>query len=263
MQKKLSGPVLLLFSSLLLLPGYKTRHEFDVNHFNKLFKTVEWLYDYDLAYWITSDHLTKQNRDVTGEEHFCYQDRDSVWHVIYGKTENRTFVPDHHLTVDTAYNIKVLPHYPGRSFMQPYVKSLHRVRQAMTPVIDSLRIRFNFYIRKNSDGTFTVWAFPGMQDDGTVIYGAEFMFLTDPAGKKLLKTKKDMTDKIRGYSTDDPPGKIMLDYEDVDEPTLGGILFVWENKDFFPKILLVTAKNISTVLKDHTGQYYWIHLERK
>ncbi len=239
-----------------------TRETFDVALFNKTFKVASRLYDYDVAFWLTSDYLSRNHLTASGDEYFCYQDQDSAWHVLYGKYENEKFTPAYHLTVDTTYTIHVLHSFPVDSFVLPYMRALHTAQQEMSPVTDTLSIHFNIYVDKNKDQTFTVRAFPGMQPDGTVVYGGEFEFTLDSSGLHVLHTRRYMQDTFRGFSTDHPPGKVTLDYHDVDEPTLGGILFVWEYKRFFPQILLVTRKNISTVLQDHTGQYYWVHVER-
>jgi len=255
--------------SVILLPfiffsfsGQNTQEEFDVELFNKTFKIASRLYDYDVAFWLTSDYLSRKQMNASGDDYFCYQDRDSTWHVLYGKYVNGKFTPDYHLTVDTTYTIHVIDRFPADSFVLPYMRALHTAQQAMSPVTDTLHIHFNIYVHKNEDQTFTVRAFPGMQPDGTVVYGGEFEFTLDSSGSHLLETHRYMQNTFRGFSTDHPPEKITLDYHDVDEPTLGGILFVWEYKRFFPQILLITSQNISTVLQDHTGQYYWVHVQR-
>ncbi len=243
---------------LPLLSGQVPR-DFDVKAFNEKFAVARWLGDYDRTTWEALQSLRKEKgfREKMlseGFEHFCYQDADGVWHAVLGHF---------FFTYDTLHPERTgrgTP--PSSSELQPYVQALHTATERLKKDHADLPVRMSRYIRKNPDGTFTVWFFPAPFQNDMAIYGGEFSYTLDPSGSRILESSGYYSGKFKGFPLEKGLKEITLDYSDIDEPTLGGIFFVWQYKEFFDKIRLQTARSISTILHDHSGGYYWVHVER-
>jgi hypothetical protein len=255
-------PALLLWSSLRAQPLPK---DFNVKDFNRKFAIAKWLNDYETVNWVALDYLSRQEQsrlsDI-GRDWFCYQDRDSLWHAVYGHFDGRRYEVLFFLRIDTTFSVTEDKDLPSQTFLLPYARALETAYVRLLRDHRGLQADLTHYIRKNENGTFTIWFFPSMLQKGMAVYGGEFSYLIDAAGQKILSSSGYFTGKFKGFPVENGPEEITLDYSDVDQPTLGGILFVWEYKEFFHKIKLETARNISSVLKDHTGEYYWIHVEK-
>jgi hypothetical protein len=255
-------PALLLWQTLQAQPLPK---DFDVKDFNRKFATAKWLSDYESVNWVALDYLSRQDQSLLsdiGRDWFCYQDRDSLWHAVYGQFDGNRYEVLFFLRIDTTFSVKEEKRLPSQKFLLPYARAIETAYGRLLRDHRDLQVDLTHYIRKNDDGTFTVWFFPSMLQKGMAVYGGEFSYLIDPTGKKILSSSGYFAGKFKGFPVENGPEEITLDYSDVDQPTLGGILFVWEYKEFFPKIRLETARSISSVLKDHTGEYYWIHVEK-
>ncbi len=238
---------------------------FDVQSFNRKFETAKWLNDYEMASWITLDYIRGQQSDKTGSigrDWFCYRDRDSIWHAVYGSFDGEKYEVLFFLRVDTTWSVSSDPAIPPQSFLVPRARAIETAYGRLMRDHRDLQVQLSHYLRTNNDGTFTVWFFPSMLQNGMAVYGGEFSYTLDASGKKILRSSGYYTGHFKGFPVENGPEEITLDYSDVDQPTLGGILFVWEYKEFFKKIKLETSRSTSSVLKDHTGEYYWIHVEK-
>jgi hypothetical protein len=264
--KRISFSLLLIFL-FTALQGQKPMRNFDVTSFNQKFKTVRWLADYDRATWQVLDALNdlpdfREKAPLLSNEWFCYMDRDSIWHAVLGTFDGTQYRVIYFLTLDKDFSVRVDPSPPPASFALPYATALRTAIDRLKRDHPDLPVQMNHYIRKNTDGTFTVWFFPSPFQNDMAIYGGEFSYTLDPSGTKILQSSGYYAGKFKGFPLDKGLEEITLDYTDIDEPTLGGIFFVWEYKELFKKIRLETSRSISSVLKDHTGEYYWIHVEK-
>ena len=263
--KKLTLPVILLLF-IPVLHAASLPKDFDVKDFNRKFKTARWLNDYENVTWATTDYLAKQDPGKLkkiGRDWFCYQDRDSVWHAVYGSFDGNRYDVVFFLRIDSTYKVTEEQDIPSQSFLVPYARAIETAYARLIRDHKDLQVQLSLYIRKNGDGTFSVWFFPSMLQNGMAVYGGEFSYLLDASGTKILSSSGYYTGKFKGFPVENGPEEITLDYTDIDQPTLGGILFVWEYRKFFKKIMLETSRSISSVLRDHTGEYYWIHVEKK
>jgi len=260
--------LLILLTCLLLSPVVHAAplpRDFDVKDFNRKFKTAVWLNDYENVTWATTGFLGRQDDEKLkriGRDWFCYQDRDSVWHAVYGNFDGSRYDVVFFLRIDSTYKVTEEKDIPPQSFLVPYARAIETAYAQLMRDHKDLQVQLSLYIRRNSDGSFMVWFFPSMLQNGMAVYGGEFSYTLDPAGSKILSSSGYYTGKFKGFPVDNGPDEITLDYSDIDQPTLGGILFVWEYKEFFKKIRLETSRSISTVLKDQGGEYYWIHVEK-
>src|SRR5258708_19170891 len=82
--------------------------EFDIVDFSKKFEVVQWLVKYDEVAWKTTDlALASDKAEVArmGKEWFCFQDKNGLWHAVYGKLDNNKFDQVFHYVVDSAGKI--------------------------------------------------------------------------------------------------------------------------------------------------------------
>ena len=89
----------IILGFLFLLPSFIFGQQsqdfaFDMMDFNQKAKTAEWLYEYDMIAWRTTDSLktadTSELKRLSGEW-FCFQTADKNWHAIYGSYKNGVF----------------------------------------------------------------------------------------------------------------------------------------------------------------------------
>src|ERR1044071_5361751 len=87
---RLSLTVSFILIILLQVHGQRlaSAHNFDIQDFNKKFETAQWLVEYDEVAWKTSDVVMTEDKGELaklGAEWFCLQDKNKVWHAVYGK----------------------------------------------------------------------------------------------------------------------------------------------------------------------------------
>ncbi len=258
--------LLLLLCEGSLVPGQASKvgkPEFDIVDFNKKFEVVQWLVTYDEVAWKTTDLALAFDKEETarmGKEWFCFQDKNSLWHAVYGKLENNKFDQVFHYVVDSAGKITRTKDKIDEAFVVLHARALDLALaklQESTPPNSPLH---NSYIRQNADRTFTVWLLPAFQRDQVAVYGGEFVYTIDPAAEKITKDESYFQGAFRGFKSS-PPREIWLTYIEKDKPTLGSIFFVWYYKEYFTKIIIDNSKSTSTVIKSGDG-YIWVHVEK-
>ncbi len=268
MKKILHLSCIFLFAGVMAVSGQNdVPAGFDVSSFNRKFATARWLTDYDRAFWAAMQMLENATSCPGHEainDWFCYTDADTLWHVVFLSFR----APDGPCEVlcsyslDKAFSPHPDPQAPGPDFARPYALALYTASQRLMRDHPDLPVEMNRYVRREEDGKLRVWFFPSPFQNDRAVYGGEFSFLLSGDGKEILSSTGYYAGTFRSFPLEGGPSEISLDYTDVDAPTLGGILFVWQYKELFDKIRLVTARSVSTVLRDHTGEYYWIHVER-
>ena len=202
---------------------------FDIADFNKKFAVAEWLCNYDLVAWRTSDSVMAQDKNEInrlGKEWFCYEDRQHTWHALYGKYVNGSFDMVFHFTVDSIGKVKLVRNKVDTSLTNSYARALITANSQMADIRDTIKVQFNQYIRQNEDKTFTVWILPAFQPSNTAVYGGEFIYTISQSGEKLIKDDSYFQGNFRGFKVD-KPREIWLNYRETDKPTLGAVLFVW------------------------------------
>ena len=241
--------------------------DFDIADFNKKMEVAEWLVEYDLVAWKTTDVVVKEDKAEIaklGREWFCFQDEKGIWHAVYGKYADGKYRQVFHYTVGTDSKITKTDKQIDADFLNLHGRALATANKEMLSNFEKTDglPRFNQYIRQNSDQTFDVWLFPGFQPNGYAVYGAEFIYTIDKTGSKILKDESYMQENLRGFKTGNPR-EIWLKYTETEEPTLGAIFFVWYYKPYFTKINLETSESISWVTKLDKLSYSWIHIEKQ
>lgn len=234
--------------------------KFDVADFNKKFEVAEWLVRYDLVAWKTTDVLREQDKkelERLGAEWFCFQDKNSLWHAVYGKYENDKYDLVFHFVMSADSKITRTNDKVDAEFLSSHSKALITANKQLAAALkDVATPRFNQYIKQNADKTFTVWLLPAFQTNGVAVYGGEFIYTIDQTGNKIAKDESYFQGNFRGFKADNPR-EIWLNYREIEKPTLGAVFFVWYYKPYFTKIVIDNSKSTSTVI-----QGIWVHVEK-
>lgn len=234
---------------------------FDIKDFNKKMEVAEWLYEYDMIAWKTSDSVMAQDKkeiERLGSDWFCFKKNDT-WHAVYGKYENHQFDLVFHFKMDNGNVIKTTENI-DTTLLHRYSKALHTVNGQIEDLKDSINLRFNQYIKENDDNTFSVWILPAFQPNSVAVYGGEFIYTIDKTGTKVLKDDSYFQGQFRGFKVD-TPREILINYRDIEKPTLGSIFFAWYYKSYFTKIVIDNSKSFSTPFKTDNS-WSWIHVEK-
>lgn len=261
----LSLATILILAALLI--GQKQKAEgpkFDAADFSKKMEIVEWLVEYDHVAWKTSDVvMTEDKAEMAklGTEWFCFQDDKKLWHAVYGKMSGGIYTAVFQYTYDNSGKITKSADKLDQSFLNVLAKSLGTAKTKLTASIPPNSPIFNQYLRKNPDGTISVWMLPAFQRNGTAVFGGEAHYQIDATGTKVLKEESYFQANFRGFMAK-PPREIWLDYREIEKPTLGGIFFVWYYKPYFTKIFLDTATSTSSLVKTENNVYIWVNVEK-
>jgi hypothetical protein len=230
-----------------------------MKRFNLKMDTVSWLCQYDDIAWWTSDSVyasSKVEQSKLGSEWFCFK-QGSLWHALYGKYVNNQFQMVFHYEVDSNQIIKRVYKQVDSSTQNSYARALVNAAKIQAQFPDTIKVRFNQYIRKNDDKTISVWLLPAFTTSSYAVYGGEFYYLFDQTGNHLI-SKAEYSQGYSGFKTD-PKKEIWLSYENLEEPTLGAIFFVWYYRRYFESIVVNAKKIKSTVFHDKEKGYYWVH----
>lgn len=259
---KLLNTFLLIVALVSVIAG-QAKTQFDIDDFNKKFAVVEWLVEYDNVAWKTTDVVLEQPKEELermGREWFCFQDKDNVWHAVYGRLVGEKYEPAFHFEMDRNEKITRSTKPIDASFLNGHAKALKTGLTKLTTTIPEDSPRFNQYIRQNADKTYSVWLLPAFQPNRMAVYGGEAIYTIDATGTKILKDESYFQKDFRGFMSD-PPREIWLDYKEMDKPSLGAIFFVWYYKTYFTQIAIENAKTTSTVIKTPAG-HMWVHVEK-
>lgn len=230
-----------------------------IKRFNSKMDTVYWLCQYDDIAWWTSDSVSatpKNEQAKLGSEWFCFN-QGNIWHAVYGKYENNQFQMVYHYEVDTNRVVRRVYIQVDTLTQNSYSRALINARQIQAKYPDTIKVRFNQYIRRNADKSLSVWLLPAFTTNNVAVYGGEFQYVFDQSGNTLI-SKIEYSQGYRGFKPDTKK-EIWLSYENVDEPTLGAIFFVWYYRAYFDRIVVDARKFKSTVLHDKENGYYWVH----
>ena len=250
-----------LFGLVLTGVSQDKQPAFDVKEFDKKLETAQWLVVYDNVAWKTTDVVMaqpKEKQSGLGPEWFCFQDKNKLWHAVYGKLNGEKYEVAFHYEMDAAEKIKASAEKLDQDFLNRHAAALKTSREKLVTSIPPGSPAFNQYIRQNADKTFSVWLFPAFQPDRMAVYGGEGIYTVDATGKKIVKDESYFQLTLRGLKTE-PPREIWLDYSEMDKPSLGAIFFVWYYKDYFTKIFISNEKTTSTMVKT-ANQYLWLHV---
>lgn len=240
------------------------RLTFDIDDFNRKTSVAEWLYMYDAIAWWTSDSVMVQDTaelNRLGNEWFCYQTPEKNWHAVYGKYNENKFDIVFHFFVDTTSKVSRIYESVDTIILNSYSRALITANMKIKSIKDSNNIKFNQYIKRNNDKTFSVWILPAFQTNNYAVYGGEFIYIIDWTGTKILKDESYYQGQFRAFKVGEPR-EIWLNYRELDKPTLGSIFFVWYYKKYFTNIRIDNKDYVTTTFKNDDGSYSWINVEK-
>lgn len=234
----------------------------DLEAFQQNVEIAYWLYQYDVVAWRTSDSLlasSDPNVKKLTKEWFCYEDSIGLWHAIYGKYDTGYYQPlFHYILNDSTSEIHRVYEEVDTSLSQAYARALTKGYEKLGQAMANYGIRFNAYLRRQPNQCIELWFLPAWQPDGRTIYGAEFKYVFDPKGKRLL-SKIEKFDKLRAL-TPNRGVVVQLDYQKHKIPPVGSIFFLWSYNRYFGDISIKHFYG-KTSLSKAGGEWIWIHEE--
>lgn len=259
----------LLFISFLLLSNHlfsqkapnDSPYDGFIKRFNEKLDTAVWLCKYDHIAWITTDSVyetPKHEQQKLGSEWFCFE-KDNLWHAVYGKFKNDKYELAYHYTVDTLGKVSRIYEEVDTILSHSYSRSLQNSMKEYLNRNDSIQVRFNSYVKSHKDKSITVWLLPAFTQDAIAVYGGEFSYTFDSTGRNLISRNEYLGTYMGIKPGNDRKKEFWLDYENLEEPTVGGIFFVWYYKSYFERIILATKKFKSTVFHENHKNYNWVH----
>lgn len=224
---------------------------------------AEWLVIYDKAAWYSTDELMKQDKEKLeglGRHWFCFQDSLDVWHSVYGNYEDGSYEQMFHFIIKSREDVSLSDEKIDQDLLNAYGMALDRAFNEMEKKLPYPTVRFNHYIRQEGSGNFSVFIFPAFQPDGTVLYGAELVFEISPEDE-ILQDLSYIKEGLYQF-TIDTSKEIILNYTELDRPTLGAVFFAVYYKDYFKMIKIDDSKSVSFLMNSN-GTYSWIHIEKE
>jgi hypothetical protein len=257
--------LLLIVSSCYSQKNKKGREEaergFSMEIFDANLELAKWLNEYEKVASLAADTImSKANEDEVyrlGKDWFCFKDTTGTWHAIYGKYYLGEFDQVFHLIFDSSYKIKRSASLADTSLVNTHARALRTAAVAYREADDSSGIYFNRYVRKWDDGMMTVYMLPVLQPNGNAVYGRYYIFHTDPQGVdvKIMETGRA---PIITYNVN-VPREIWINNLKHAEPTLNSLFFAWYYRAYFKRINIESRNMISTLAKEETGSYGWVH----
>lgn len=257
--------IYILFIFSMNVTAQKNDIILDLKKFNTNTEIAEWLYMYDAVAWWTSDSVMTNDKseiERLGNEWFCYISEDNLWNAVYGKYENNNFDMVFHYVVGEDGIIRRVFDNVDTTMSNSFSRALILAKETAAPSLDTMPVTFNQYIRRNDDKTITVWLLPAITSKNAAVYGAEFIYTFNKYGNKMLKDESYIQGPLRGFLIGEPR-EIWVEYPELEQPSLGGIFFVWYFKKYFTQIKLETKYYISTVFKNDDSGYYWVHVQKE
>ncbi len=248
-------------------PRPRSGAEFPAAEFNERDRVAFYLWQYDSFAWASSDKLNAEAQslgpDITnrlGEEWFCYK-RDSTWHAVYGKfdeTADRYDAVLHYASVGHQIVRSQSPVEAGLGdrFGRALSIAKHRVPRSFA----KMGVRFNSFVREREDGGIDVWIVPAWQPNGWIVYGAEFHYVFDAAGR-TVRDSVVRVGELQG-ARPDTTATVQLKYAEPGIPTVAEILFLRLYTKRFAHLRVFTRDWV-TELFNRPGQQAWIHALRE
>ena len=252
---------LLSLMLILAFSGLRAQQEqllSDSASFEMKFRKARWLCEYEDIAALANDSLRacgKKELTGLGTPGFCFQDSSGNWNIVYGNVEKDKFSVLFHFEAAADFRIWNRETAPDSALVWPVLRSLLKAGRLMKDIVDSTGIHFSQYVQRLTDQTVEVLVFPAFQPSGQAVYGAEWRFLFNPEGTRLLSSTSYFS-SLKGVWIGQPR-ELWLNYRDTDTPTLGSLFFCWSFRDFFTRIHIDTRRLNCTLNKKGPGNFSW------
>lgn len=263
---KISLTILSFFILNSVFSQKKPDQSLFIKDFQSKANDAEWLVEYDMIAWWTSDSISAQpeeKRKNIGKEWFCFQSSDKIWHAVYGKYDNSQYNVAFHYIVDTSWIVKRSYDVIDTAILIGHSKALIAARKQMGSIPDSFNLAMNQYVRKNPDESYQVWIFPAFQPNSYAVYGGEYVYTISSNGNNIIKDDSYFQGKFKAYLVDNNRKEIRLNYTELESPTIGGVFYIWYYKKYFSNIFLETKYYSTTAFNNENSGYTWLHMERE
>lgn len=210
---------------------------------------AQWMIRYDAAAWRMSELVTDATHEQLsrmGKEWFCFIGSDSLWHGVYGKYLDTAYDVVLHYCIDANDTIDISCQELDTAMLHSVSRAIRIAYREAGSVLKRSFVKFNKFVRYNQDKTVSVWLMPALQPNEIAMYGAEFYYHFDETGTNVLEKDEYYQGSFKGFRLG-KRNKVLLSYEDRDEPTQGAIFFAMLYKDKFASIKIVTRSGAGTL----------------
>lgn len=216
---------------------------------NSIQKVASWLIAYDRVAWASSDMIPSASSEELsrmGREWFCYSDSNRAWHAVYGKyTDDGFQIALHYVTSIKTGRLEKTTESPDLLISFNYAHAINSAYKQLAADSANQRIQYNHYVRQDDEGKFLVWIFPGSQRDGAICYGKEYHYRFDSDCSTLL-TKNIVNKQLMGAAPN-PKIPLIMDYSDMEAPTLGAVFFASNYSKLFNNVYIKTKFHLHSL----------------
>jgi hypothetical protein len=243
--------------------------DFPASQFDSTDKTAHYFWQYDSFAWHASDQVAAEanaiGKDVLerlGSEWFCFK-TGSTWHAVFGRFHDSTDRYDavlHYVSTPSGSIVRTTD--PVDSELgNRYGRALFVAQRHVPSEFARANIRFNSYVRERNDHGIDVLLIPSWQQNGWILYGSEFQYSLDAAGRNVMDSVVRLGN-IKG-ARPDSTATIMLSHDDAPGiPTVAEVLFIRLYTKYFAHVYVRTRDWVSELYKG-PPEMAWLHALRE
>jgi hypothetical protein len=216
----------------------------------------------DFAAWRTSD-------SIIAEKKHRLDSLDDTWFVQAGETrrvfygrffpEADTYSAKYAFEVENDSSVRRIPETIDSSTLD-LAQAVYTGSERFKSILDSfmLDFKFNHYIRRNDDRTFSMWFFPAGVNNFCA-YGLSIFLTIDTSGIDILNVVIT-GNELKYFEIQKVPSSIELDNTFDDVPSVGNIFFMIIYGKHFQQITIKNRNSKSTaVLSPDSAALQWTH----
>ncbi len=236
---------------------------FDMRAFESACKLAESLAEDDLAAWRSTDSImaAKPLRLDSLDKVWFVDLRDDKRYVFYGRysEEDDEYYPKYAFIFEKNGEIRRIS-----SFADLRTRRIARAVFSGLAFFESLAdsmqldVEYNHYIRKNGDGSYSMWFFPAGYENYCA-HGLDIHITVDSTGEEVIGSAV-VGRFLRYFELGDRHRTIELDNSYDSIPSLGNIFFAIINRRNFDNIVIVNSKSVSRLIyMPEDDAWKWLH----
>jgi len=243
--------------------------DFPAADFDSTDKTAYYFWQYDSFAWHASDKVAAEadaiGKDVLarlGSEWFCFR-KGSTWHAVFGRFNDTTDTYDavlHYVSTPSGAIVRTTEPV-DTALGNRFGRALATAQRHIPEAIVRSNIRFNSYVRERNDGGVDVLLIPSWQQNGWILYGSEFQYGFDAAGRNV-RDSVVRVGNIKGARPDSTATIMLAHDNEPGIPTVGQVLFIRLYTKYFAHVYVRTRDWVSELYKG-PPQMAWIHALRE